>query len=79
MYDLGSLLPKQSTNESRGYDTLVKNILELAINGVTKKQIIDDFCLSRAQLRRLTAELVSKDFVRYHQSLGTLMTTHGND
>jgi CBS domain-containing protein len=68
-------LNKQSLDKFRGYDTLINDILEIAIKGVTKKQIMDDFSLSRPQLRRLTAELLSKDLLRYHQSLGLLMTS----
>lgn len=66
---------KQSLVKFRGYDTLINDILEIATKGVTKKQIMDDFSLSRPQLRRLTAELMSKDLLRYHQSLGLLMTS----
>lgn len=66
---------KQSLVKFRGYDTLINDILEIATKGVTKKQIMDDFSLSRPQLRRLTAELLSKDLLRYHQSLGLLMTS----
>lgn len=66
---------KQSLDKFRGYDTLINDILEIAAKGVTKKQIMNDFSLSRPQLRRLTAELLSKDLLRYHQSLGLLMTS----
>ena len=66
---------KQSLDKFGGYDTLINEILKIATKGVTKKQIMDDFSLSRPQLRRLTAELLSKDIMRYHQSLGLLMTT----
>ena len=66
---------KQSLDKFRGYDTLTNDILKIATKGVTKKQIMDDFSLSRPQLRRLTAELLNKDLLRYHQSLGLLMTS----
>jgi CBS domain-containing protein len=68
-------LNKQSLDKFRGYDTLTNDILKIATKGVTKKQIMDDFSLSRPQLRRLTAELLNKDLLRYHQSLGLLMTS----
>lgn len=73
IYD--SLLNKQSLDKSRVYDTLINDILKIATKGVTKKQIMEDFSLSKPQLRRLTAELMSKDLLRYHQSLGLLMTS----
>lgn len=66
---------KQRLDKFRVYDTLINDILKIATNGVTKKQIMVDFSLSRPQLRRLTAELLSKDLLRYHQSLGLLMTS----
>jgi predicted transcriptional regulator len=50
-------------------------ILRLAAKGATKKTIMDNFSLSRPQLRRLTADLVNKDLLRYHQSLRLFMTT----
>jgi CBS domain-containing protein len=50
-------------------------ILRLAAKGATKKTIIDNFSLSRPQLRRLTADLVNKHLLRYHQSLRLFMTT----
>jgi len=68
-------LNKQLLDKFRGYDTLVNNILEIATKGVTKKQIMDDFSLSKPQLRRLTTELLSKDLLRYHQKLGLFMTS----
>ena len=66
---------KQSLDKFRVYNTLINDILKIATKGVTKKQIMEDFSLSRPQLRRLTAELLSKDLLRYHQSLGLLMTS----
>jgi len=68
-------LNKQSLDKFRVYNTLINDILKIATKGVTKKQIMEDFSLSRPQLRRLTAELLSKDLLRYHQSLGLLMTS----
>ena len=66
---------KQSLDKFREYDTLISDILKIATKGVTKKQIMEDFSWSRPQLRRLTAELLSKDLLRYHQSIGLLMTS----
>jgi CBS domain-containing protein len=59
----------------RGYDRLINDILEMGTKGVTKQQIMDYFSLSRPQLRRLTAELVGKDLLRYNQNSGLLMTS----
>jgi CBS domain-containing protein/predicted transcriptional regulator len=69
------LLNKQSLDKFRVYETLIYDILKTATNGVTKKQIMEDFSLSKPQLRRLTAELLSKDLLRYHLNLGLLMTS----
>lgn len=66
---------KQSLDKFRGYNTLINDVLEMATKGVTKKQIIDNFSLSKPQLRRLTAELLNKDLLRYHQNLGLLITS----
>ena len=66
---------RQLLDKFKGYDKLINNILEIATKGVTKKQIMDDFSLSKPQLRRLTAELLSKDLLRYHQNSGLLVTS----
>jgi hypothetical protein len=43
--------------------------------GIRKKDIIDRFSLSEPQVRRIAAELVSKDLLRYHHALRSYMTT----
>jgi len=68
-------LTRQSAVHSSGYDRLVMEILRLAAKGATKETIMDNFSLSRPQLRRLTADLANKDLLRYHQSLRLFMTT----
>src|ERR1041384_4761316 len=73
IYD--SLLNKKTSDTLQVYDSLINDILKVATSGVTKKQIMEDFSLSKPQLRRLTAELLSKDLLRYHQSLCLLMTS----
>ncbi|HEY7108252.1 MAG TPA: CBS domain-containing protein [Nitrososphaeraceae archaeon] len=52
-----------------------EQILELAKEGVTKKDIMLKLSLSRPRVRRLTAELVNKDLLRYHATLNSFMTT----
>jgi CBS domain-containing protein len=59
----------------RVYDALISDILKIATKGVTKRKIMEDFSLSKPQFRRLTAELLSKDLLRYHHRLGLLMTS----
>jgi CBS domain-containing protein/predicted transcriptional regulator len=55
--------------------TQSEQILELAKEGVTKKGIVLKLGLSRPSVRRLTAELVNKDLLRYHATLNSFMTT----
>lgn len=47
----------------------------MAKEGIRKKDIIDRFSLSGPQVRRITAELVSKDLLRYHDFMRSYMTT----
>ena len=47
----------------------------MAKEGIRKKDIIDRFSLSGPQVRRITAELVSKDLLRYHDVMRSYMTT----
>ena len=54
---------------------LVEKVLEFAKDGVTKKDIMEKFNLSRPIVRRLTAELVGKDLLRQQVSLNLLVTT----
>lgn len=57
------------------YDRIVTQILEQAANGISKEQIVERFCLSGVQIRRLIAELQSKDLLRYHHKLRLLVTS----
>lgn len=57
------------------HDRLVRQILELATSGVSKKAIIDSLSLSGPQVGRLIAELQGKDLLRYHHKLGLLVTS----
>jgi nucleotide-binding universal stress UspA family protein len=47
----------------------------MAKEGIRKKDIIDRFSISEPQVRRITAELVSKDLLRYHDAMRSYMTT----
>jgi nucleotide-binding universal stress UspA family protein len=47
----------------------------LAKEGIRKKDIIDSVSLSVPQVRRITAESVSKDLLRYHDAMRSYMTT----
>ncbi len=62
-------MTRQSKAQFTSYDRLIREILEAATNGVSKKAIVENFSLSEPQLRRLTAELISKDLLRYHRGL----------
>jgi nucleotide-binding universal stress UspA family protein/predicted transcriptional regulator len=63
------------TWNSRGYDRLIEKVLEFAKEGATKKNIVDKFGLSRSMMRRLTAELIDKDLLRYHEPISSFMTS----
>ncbi len=63
------------TSNFYGYDRIVREILTLAKEGIRKKAIIDRLSLSGPQVRRITAELVSKDLLRYHDVMRSYMTT----
>ncbi|MFZ0514586.1 MAG: hypothetical protein WAM14_23485 [Candidatus Nitrosopolaris sp.] len=45
--------------------TIMADILKVCKNGCTKEEIIEETHLSHDQLRRITAEIVDKDFLRY--------------
>ena len=70
LYGYGEIhLTGQSAAQFTSYDRLIREILEAATKGVSKKAIVENFSLSKPQLRRLTAELISKDLLRYHRGL----------
>lgn len=50
---------------------ITANILKACKNGCTKEKIIEQTHLSHDQLRRITAEIVDKGFLRYidHQQI----------
>jgi len=68
-------LTGELTSNFYGYDRIVREILTLAKEGIRKKAIIDRLSLSGPQVRRITAELVSKDLLRYHDVMRSYMTT----
>jgi predicted transcriptional regulator len=52
------------------------DILKSCINGATKNQILGETSpLTHEQLRRITAELVDKDLIRYIDVKGVYITT----
>ena len=68
-------MAKQRTLDFGLHDRLVRQILELATSGASKKAITDNLSLSASQVGRLIAELLSSNLLRYHHSLGLLMTS----
>lgn len=68
-------MAKQTILKFGSYDRIVRQILEIATVGVSKKKIMERFSLSGVQLRRLIAELQSKDLLRYHHTLGLFVTS----
>jgi predicted HTH transcriptional regulator len=64
-----------TSNSDELDDELVEKVLEFAKEGVTKKDIMERFSLSRPRVRRLTAELVNKDLLREHVSINLFLTT----
>lgn len=68
-------MAKQTILKFGSYDRIIRQILEIATAGVSKKKIMERFSLSGVQLRRLIAELQSKDLLRYHHTLGLFVTS----
>jgi CBS domain-containing protein len=68
-------LTKQTILKFGSHDRIVRQILEIATEGVSKKKIMERFSLSGVKLRRLIAELQSKDLLRYHHTLGLFVTS----
>ena len=58
-----------------GYDRLVREILVLGKEGISKKTIIDKLSLSEQQIRRITADLVNRGLLRYQDALRSYITT----
>lgn len=54
---------------------ITANILEVCKNGCTKEKIIEQMYLSHDQLRRITAEIVDKGFLRYIEHQQIYITT----
>lgn len=54
---------------------ITANILKLCKNGCTKEKIIEQTNLSHDQLRRITAEIVDKEFLRYFEHQQIYITT----
>jgi predicted transcriptional regulator len=55
--------------------TIMANILKVCKNGCTKEKIIEETNLSHDQLRRITAEIVDKGFLRYIEHQQVYITT----
>lgn len=68
-------MTKQTILKFGSHDRIVRQILEIATAGVSKKKVMERFSLSGVKLRRLIAELQSKDLLRYHHTLGLFVTS----
>jgi predicted transcriptional regulator len=55
--------------------TIMADILKVCKNGCTKEKILEETNLSHDQLRRITAEIVDKGFLRYLEHQQVYMTT----
>lgn len=55
--------------------TIMADILKVCKNGCTKEKIIEETHLSHDQLRRITAEIVDKGFLRYIEHQQVYITT----
>jgi predicted transcriptional regulator len=54
---------------------LMADILKVCKNGCTKEKIIEETHLSHDQLRRITAEMVDKEFLQYIEHQQVYITT----
>jgi predicted transcriptional regulator len=54
---------------------IMDDILKVCKNGCTKEKIIEETHLSHDQLRRITAEIVDKGFLRYIEHQQVYITT----
>jgi predicted transcriptional regulator len=54
---------------------MVSDILKVCKNGCTKEKIMEETHLSYDQLRRITAEIVDKGFLRYIEHQQVYITT----
>lgn len=57
--------------------TIMADILKVCKNGCTKEKIIEETNLSHDQLRRITAEIVDKGFLRYLEHQVYITTDKG--
>ena len=55
--------------------TIIADILKVCKDGCTKEEIIEETHLSHDQLRRITAEIVDKGFLRYVEHQQVYITT----
>ncbi|MGC1930786.1 MAG: winged helix-turn-helix domain-containing protein [Candidatus Nitrosopolaris sp.] len=55
--------------------TIMSDILKVCKNGCKKEKMIEETHLSYDQLRRLTAEIVDKGFLRYIEHQQVYITT----
>lgn len=75
MKEYSQFLTKQTILKFGSHDRIVRQILEISAAGVSKKKVMERFSLSGVKLRRLIAELQSKDLLRYHHTLGLFVTS----
>ena len=55
---------------------IIIRLLESSRNGSTKAKMINDLTISRVQLRKILAELVDRDFLRFITPQQLYITTH---
>jgi predicted transcriptional regulator len=55
--------------------TIMADILKVCKNGCTKEKIIEETHLSHDQLRRITAKMTDKEFLRYIEHERVYITT----
>jgi predicted transcriptional regulator len=60
---------------TRDASTIMADILKVCKNGCTKEKITEETNLSHDQLRRITAEIVDKGYLRYLEHQQVYMTT----
>lgn len=64
-----------ATDDDDASATMMADILKVCKNGCTKEKIIDEMHLSHDQLRRITAEMVDKEFLQYIERQRVYITT----
>lgn len=64
-----------ATDDDDASATIMADILKVCKNGCTKENIIDEMHLSHDQIRRITAEMVDKEFLQYIERQRVYITT----